>query len=75
MQPTTACLTTSGFVYSVLARLAENWQKGMAGPHCLPVTVVACHPGNRRPDPAAYVAASAVDPAQTASSGRASTRH
>ena len=24
MQPTSACLTTSGFVYSVLAKLAEN---------------------------------------------------
>jgi hypothetical protein len=24
MQPTTACLTTSGFVYSVLTRLAEG---------------------------------------------------
>jgi hypothetical protein len=42
----------------------------MAGQHSLFVTVVACHPGNRRPDPAAaYVAASAVDPAQTAFSG------
>jgi hypothetical protein len=64
MQPTTACLTTGGFVYSVLARQAENCQKGMAGPNCLHVNVVACHPWNRRFDPA-Y----AVDLAQTAFSG------